>query len=114
MATDCCGAEVPQTLVCSQFQAQPQDSLELITGHLESLMAEYARTPLATNVSSSTKAVLQTFKVKSKVDINMKDYMMRIQKYTKFEDPIFVAALILLEKAMSIVPELRNSDCIHK
>jgi hypothetical protein len=114
MATDCCGPEVPQTLVNSQVQALPETSLDMVTSHLEKLMAEYSRTPLSAYSKPAPKAILEAFKIKSQVEINMQDYMKRIQKYTKFEEPIFVAALILLERAISVIPELKNSECIHK
>jgi hypothetical protein len=114
MATDCCGPEVPQTLVNGQVQVLPETSLDMVTGHLVKLMAEYSRTPLSAHSKPAPKSILQTFKIKSQVEINMQDYMKRIQKYTKFEEPIFVAALILLERAISVMPELQNSNCIHK
>jgi hypothetical protein len=114
MATDCCGPEVPQTLVNCQVQVLSETSLDMVTSHLEKLMAEYSRTPLSAHSKPAPKAILQMFKIKSQVEINMRDYMKRIKKYTKFEEPIFVAALMLLERAISVMPELKNSNCIHK
>lgn len=114
MATDCCGPEVPQTLVNCQVQALPETSLDMVTGHLEKLMDEYSRTPLSAYSKPAPKEILQAFRIKSQVEINMQDYMKRIQKYTKFEEPIFVAALMLLERAISVLPGLKNSECIHK
>ena len=77
-------------------------------------MNNYSRAPEIQDITPATKNILQTYRIKSKVDINMHDYMKRIQKYTKFEDAIFVAAMLLLERSIDLVPELKNSNCFHK
>merc|ERR1739845_189974 len=38
----------------------------------------------------------------------------RIKKCTKFENVIFVVALLFLERALEKIPELKSSHCIHK
>ena len=111
MAEVCYSAEVPLCTVSPRSDAFPAQShkvtLNDVANKLASLTADY-------NNDVQEGPIYETFRVKSRVNINMPDYLARIQRYTNFEEPIFVAALLQLERAVTCKPELRASQCIHK
>ena len=75
---------------------------------------EDCRFELIDDISPENSKIVNTFKLKALVDINIQDYINRVKKYTKFENVIFVVALLLLERAMDKVQDLKSSECVHK
>ena len=97
MATDSCCAEVPRSVIDLTAHALAETDLTIVAGKLNSLIKEYSGNNQITDdntTTSSKKTLYDVFMIKSSVQINMEDYLNRIQKYTNFENPLFVAALL--------------------
>jgi len=62
----------------------------------------------------SFKEELEPFKARCVPIIKFSDYINRIKKLTKYENGIFIMALILLEKAILKYPIVQSGFFIHK
>ena len=109
----CSGAEVPQTAVPTKPDFDYGIDLQKIVKKLDGIIEQYKNDSIDETDLINSK-IFHTFKLKATVEINIPDYINRIKKYTKFENVIFVVALLLLERAMDKIPDLKHSDCIHK
>merc|ERR1711874_966513 len=115
MLSPCCSAEVPQSFILEhQDRLLNELNLETIAKKFQQIMKDYERYAILTWNSPEEQALYETYKIKSRVEINILDYVTRIQKYTKFANPIFVGALLLLERAAKAKPELKHGQCAHK
>ena len=54
------------------------------------------------------------FELKAKYQDGIDQFILRIKKYTQFEDSMFVLSLILLDRSLQNFPELKTSDCLIK
>ena len=109
----CSGAEVPQTAIPTEPSFDYGIDLQKISQKLDGIIEQYKNNSID-EISHVDSKIFNTFKLKAIVDINIPDYINRIKKYTKFENVIFVVALLLLERAMDKIPDLKHSECIHK
>merc|ERR1712224_420320 len=109
----CSGAEVPQTAIPSEPSFDYSIGLEKIVNKLDGIIEQYKNNSID-DISPENSKIVNTFKLKALVDINIQDYINRVKKYTKFENVIFVVALLLLERAMDKVQDLKSSECVHK
>jgi len=109
----CSSAEVPQTVIPTEPSFDYGIDLQKISEKLDGIIEQYKNNSID-EISHVDSKIFNTFKLKAIVDINIPDYINRIKKYTKFENVIFVVALLLLERAMDKIPDLKHSECIHK
>merc|ERR1711976_364066 len=109
----CSGAEVPQTAIPTEPLFDYSIGLEKIVKRLDGII-EQNKDHSIDEITPENYKIYNTFKLKAIVDINITDYINRIKKYTKFENVIFVVALLLLERAMDKIQDLKSSECVHK
>merc|ERR1712039_630458 len=106
-------AEVPLTLTKTNEEttsitpcSRPEINLNTVSQKLANIMTEFSQPSSTQQVLSQEQQDLQdTYRIKTRVNINLEDYIVRIQKYTRFPDEIFVAALLLFNRAVTIKPE---------
>merc|ERR1739848_346214 len=110
----CSGAEVPQTAIPTAPSFDYGIDLQKIVKKLNGIIEQYKNDSSIDKTSDVNSKIFNTFKLKATVEINIPDYINRIKKYTKFENVVFVVALLLLERAMDKIPDLKSSECVHK
>lgn len=114
-------AEVPLTLTKTNEEtlsitpcSKPEITLNTVSEKLAKIMTEFSQSTSLLELSQEQLDLQDTYKIKTRVNINLEDYIVRIQKYTRFPDEIFVAALLLFNRAVTCRPELKDPSCVHK